>query len=158
MMKGHNSMPETDDFTVADKWARDTWKMFAIVAAIVLLAVGLGAVYLKGITDKSALDAAQTRTIKCVSNWSDRYTARADLLQKLANPRNDSLAAEIDALNGLLRVLPTHNQPEIKTDFQLALVAAQRFTEANRAYQAAVKAHPVPASPKLACAIHSDNK
>lgn len=147
-----------DDDTVADKWARDAWKMFTVASAIVVLAICIVAVYVKGVIDKSDLDAAQSRTIRCVSDWSDAYTARTDLLTRLSTPRNDALAAEIDAFNALLQLLPTKDKAEINQSYLVLEKAAGVFSRANKAYQDAVTANPVPASPRLACGIHTAPK
>lgn len=85
------------------------------------------------------LAAQQAADLACVKKWADTYTARADRLNRLSQPR-------ADALDDLVASVPSHNQALFNRRLNEYLAASARYKTEQRA-------NPLPPSPIFACGI-----
>jgi hypothetical protein len=136
--------------SASDHWARSSWVLVGIVAALVVAFLAITGAYLKGIFDKSAEDTARNRFIACVQNWSDAYSRRADLLQQLSTERTDALDTYIHGERSFLINLAGHKGNDAEA-FARLLQNSNDYARASHAYKLAARKHPVPASPQFVC-------
>lgn len=81
----------------------------------------------------------QKRELACIAKWTDAYTVRSNFLQRYAAPRNDAQARlDIAIVDG-------------QSDATVSALRVQ-FTRAEVAYNAAIKANPLPPAPSFQCA------
>lgn len=95
----------------------------------------------------------------CFANWANASTNRSGTLTELASTRSEKLAATVKAEHAALAYALAHpNGDAAEAAHEVGLLlawntATTQFTAADDAYTAAVKANPIPDSPKYSCAI-----
>lgn len=78
--------------------------------------------------------------ITCVSNWADETAKRTRVITRLNTLRTDALDAVVrDVASGI------NDRKKFAYDLNV-------YVSASDAYKIALKQHPIPKSPKLACA------
>lgn len=130
-----------------DRAARRVWALVALITVMLML-IGLP-VYLNYQRANEARDLAarQKRDLQCVTDWANATAARAQRIIDLSNAKNAAQDAINRALAAVLKDL-AHTTPK-----QVATLAnaSQAYLGASNDYNNALKLHPLPPSPQLAC-------
>lgn len=135
----------------AKRQARQLWLLGAVFA-LFILAIGFP-VYLN--YQRSSVEASQSRQqktdLQCVTDWANATAARADRILALSNVKN----AAQDVANGAFATLLLNIRHVSSGQFVALNDAYQKLAKASADYNAALKLHPLPPSPMLACGAAS---
>jgi hypothetical protein len=88
---------------------------------------------------------------ECLARWADAYTARTERVLHSADSLNAAQTVRDDALDALVRAIPTRDRARFARALTAYLRASDGYARARAAYRGQVAANPVPAPPKLRC-------
>lgn len=138
--------PEQRGVARAAKASKQAWHLYVI---IVLLIVSFGLPFLlnnqrtnqiQSQARRIQADAAKEKSdLQCVTDWANATAARSDRILSLSNAKNA-------AADDVFRAVAAKNAGAFTA-------ALSRYLAASNAYNIALKAHPLPPSPQLACNV-----
>lgn len=107
---------------------------------VALIALLVGSFVYTAVADHIRAGEQQSQ-LQCITDYTSTNYARQSFLQRYASPRNDTQVA--------YEIAKAQGAPEQRIERLRA-----SFIAAARAYNAAVKANPLPPPPRLACGLH----